>query len=326
MNKYDELVQKSLTNGTIDENDIKWIMTSKDVELLPLLHAAYKVRYKYFENKVRIHIINNVKSGNCSEDCSYCAQSKESKNEIEKYPIKAREEILADAKKAFDGGSFRYCMVFSGNRQNKKDMDYICDVVSEIKQKYPMEVCVSAGFLNDELATQLHNAGVNRYNHNLNTSSNYYGSICRSHTYQMRVETINTAKKNGMDVCSGIIIGMGETIDDLINITKELKNVAAKSVPVNFFVPVEGHRLKEFHDLTPEYCLKVLCVFRFTLPDAELRSAGGREHHLRSLQALSLYPANSIFALGYLTTGGDGLEQTKKMITDAGFVVEKVEE
>lgn len=324
MDFYEELVTKSFNNN-ITEEDILRILKSDEVELLPLLYASYKVRYKYFANKVKIHIINNVKSGNCAEDCYYCAQSYASKNKGITYPLKKKEEILKGAKNAYQNGAYRYCIVFSGSNQKEDDIAYICEVVKEIKDNYKMEVCVSSGFLTEEKAKKFKEAGVNRYNHNLNTSSRYYNNICTSHDFKKRVNTLKIAHQTGLDICCGVIIGMGETEEDIYLMTKELKSVNAKSVPINFFIPVEGHRLKNYKKLTPSYCLKILAVFRLALPLCEIRCAGGREYHLRSMQSLSLYPANSIFAQGYLTTGGDSLEDTVKMIQDAGFILDKVE-
>ncbi len=324
MDKYNQLVEKSFNNN-FSKEDILWILQSEEVELLPLLYASYQVRYKYFQNKVKIHLINNVKSGNCGEDCYYCAQSHAAKNEVVTYPLKNKEEILKEADFAYKNGAYRYCMVFSGSNQKESDIDYICEVVQEIKSKYKMEVCVSAGFLTEEKAKKLKEVGVNRYNHNLNTSSIHYKNICSSHDFKKRLDTLQKANIVGLDICSGVIIGMGETIEDIYIMTKELKEVNAKSVPINFFIPVKGHRVKNYQKLTPLYCLKVLAIFRFALPSCEIRCAGGREYHLRSLQALSLYPANSIFAQGYLTTGGDSFENTIKMIEDAGFILDRVE-
>ncbi len=324
-NRYTELVEKSLSTGGIDPEDIKWILTETEVELLPLLQAAYQVRYKYFGNKVKIHILNNVQSGGCSEDCKYCAQSGKSKGEIDIYPMKKDEEIIEEAGKAHEAGAFRHCMVFSGRDLGKNRIDKIAEVVKKIKALYPMEICVSAGFIEDVDAQKLVKAGVNRYNHNLNTSSSHYSSICTSHDFQKRVNTIQTARQNGLDICSGVIIGMGETVEDIIQMTKELKGVNANSIPVNFFIPVKGHRLSEFQALTPHYCLKVLCMFRLALPMAEIRSSAGREYHLRSLQPFCLYAANSLFAQGYLTTGGDHIDTIKQMIEDSGFAVERIE-
>lgn len=324
-NRYTELVDKSLNSGSIDPEDIKWILTGTDLELLSILQAAYQVRYHYFENSVKIHILNNVQSGSCSEDCSYCAQSGKSEAEIDVYPMKTDDEIIDEARKAYEAGAFRHCMVFSGRDLGKNRIDKICKIVKKIKAVYPMEICVSAGFLEDADAQKLVQAGVNRYNHNLNTSSNYYSKICTTHDFAKRVSTIQTARQNGLDICSGVIIGMGETLDDIIQMTKELTEVNANSIPVNFFIPVQGHRVSEFQTLTPHYCLKVLCMFRLALPMAEIRASAGREYHLRSLQPLCLYAANSLFAQGYLTTGGDHIDATKQMIEDSGFVVETIE-
>lgn len=322
---YEEILNRSLSSHLFTEEEIRKILFDKSIELLPLLHTAYKVRYRYFRNKVKIHVINNVKNGNCQENCAYCAQSKESINNIEKYPIRSRDEILSDAKIAYESGTYRYCLVFSGNRQTLRDMNYICGVVKEIKEKYKMEICVSAGFLDEEKVLLLKEAGVNRYNHNLNTSSSYYESICSSHKYEDRVNTIKLAKNNGLDICSGVILGMGETIEDLVKIIGELKSVDVKSVPVNFFIPVEGHRITNHQKLTPEYCLRILSLFRLCLPESEIRVAGGREYHLRGMQILALYPCNSLFANGYLNVSGDPLSEIKQMIEDGGFVVDRVE-
>ena len=324
-NKYYELVEKSFNQGSIDDDDIRWILTGEDVELLPLLDAAYRIRYRYFENRVKIHILHNVQSGGCTEDCKYCAQSGASPGGVEIYPMKDDEEIIEGARQAFEAGAFRHCMVFSGKDLGKKRIDRICTVVEKIKSLYPMEICISAGFLSEEDGQKLAAAGVNRYNHNLNTSSDFYGEICTTHQYQQRVDTIFTAKACGLDICSGAIIGMGETTEDIMQMTRELTRVEANSIPVNFFIPVDGHRIIHPQALTPGYCLKVLCLFRFAVPQAEIRAAAGREYHLRSLQSLCLYPANSLFAEGYLTTGGDTLDTTRQLIEDSGFVVEGLE-
>lgn len=321
--RYSELVEKCLTQGSISTDDIRWILISEQVELLPLLQAAYRVRYRFFKNKVKVHILNNVQSGNCTEDCKYCAQSHKSQGKIDIYPMKDDEEILEDAGHAYASGAYRHCMVFSGRDLGQKRIENICRIVKKIKGKYPIEICVSAGFLTGENARQLRQAGVDRYNHNLNTSRNYYEQICTSHDYRERVATINVARQSGLDICSGVIVGMGERCDDIVQMTEELKAVSANSIPVNFFIPVDGHRISNYQKLTPQYCLKVLSVFRFAVPRAEIRAAGGREYHLRSQQALCLYAANSIFAKGYLTTGGDDIDITRQMIEDSGFEVEE---
>ena len=323
--RYQDLVHKSLNNGTVDLDDIYWILESDEVELLPLLQAAYQVRYKHFGNRVKIHILHNVESGGCTEDCKYCAQSKESDSQSESYHMKSDAEILKAAGEAYDGGAYRHCTVFSGRTSGTARLQKICSIVEKIKAEFPMEICVSAGFLTKNDAQKLKEAGVNRYNHNLNTNSDRYGQICTTHPFQQRVDTITTAKDCGLEICSGVIIGMGESAEDIFMMVKELRDVGASSIPVNFFIPVKGHRLSNYQELTPRYCLKTLASFRFAIPQAEIRAAGGREHHLRTLQPLCLYAANSIFAQGYLTTGGDSIDATRRMIEDCGFIIEKIE-
>lgn len=317
--------EKSFSTETISQEDIKWLLTSDEVELLSLLHSAYKVKYKTFENKIRIHILNNVQNGSCSENCSYCAQSKDSTNTAPTYPMKSEEEIIEGAKIAYESGAYRYCMVFSGKDIGNNRISKICDIVKKIKEKYKIDICISAGFLSDENAKELINAGVNRYNHNINTSPSYYKNICTSHDYKKRIETIYTAKNSGLEICSGIIVGMGESLENIIEMIEELKRLKANSIPINFFIPVEGHRVKNFQKLTPQYCLKFLAVLRLAIPNSEIRAAAGREYHMRGMQSLCLFAVNSVFANGYLTTGGDSIENTKNMIKDAGFIIDCIE-
>ncbi|MBN2735722.1 MAG: biotin synthase BioB [Spirochaetales bacterium] len=323
--KYSHLADQALSQGTISAEDKLRILDDPDIELLPLLWAAYEVRFHYFKNNVRIHIIDNVQSGLCSEDCAYCAQSKNATHEDAAYPMKSEELILKEAEQAYKAGAFRHCMVFSGRDVGKNRIHKICEVVKKIKALYSMEICVSAGMLTPEEARLLVEAGVNRYNHNLNTSQRAYPKICTTHQYVRRVETIHRARSAGLDICSGVIIGMEESSKDILDMTSELAEVKADSVPVNFFMPIPGHRIKNPRKLTPGYCLKVLCLFRLAMPKTELRVAGGREMHLRSLQSFALYPANSLFANGYLTTGGDSVEATKKLIDDLGFDIERID-
>lgn len=323
---YQSLADTSLKKGTIENSDLKWILSDPEVDLLSLLQATYCVRHQFFGNRVKIHILHNVQSGNCTEDCKYCAQSSHSKAEVDTYPMKSDKAILAAAEQAYQSGAYRHCMVFSGKDLQPKRIERICRIVEQIRSRFPMEICVSAGFLTAEDAAKLKAVGVNRYNHNLNTSAEYYSQICSTHSFEERVETISTAKSAGLDICSGVIIGMGESDDDIIEMINQLKEVDAASIPVNFFIPVDGHRIINFQALTPDFCLRVLCAFRLAIPSAEIRAAAGREYHLRSMQALSLYAVNSLFAKGYLTTGGDDVQHVKQMIQDAGFVIESIED
>ncbi|ABK42563.1 biotin synthase [Magnetococcus marinus MC-1] len=302
------------------------LLTDPGIELLPLLQAAFRVRFHHFGRGVRIHILNNVQNGYCSEDCNYCAQAKNSKAPIEKYSIKSDEEILEGARKAYESGAYRYCMVSSGRSPHAERIDHMSKLIREIKSRWPVEVCLSAGFLDANKARELKEAGLDRYNHNLNTADGYYGSICTTHSYGDRLNTLQEARRAGLEVCSGIIIGMGEKPEEIVEVATTLRSLQARSIPVNFYVHVEGAQLGAVDQLTPAYALRALALFRFFNPDAEVRAAGGRESNLRGMESMALYPANSLFAEGYLNTTGHMAEKTVKMVEDAGFFVEKIEE
>jgi len=294
-----------------------------EIELLDLVNAAYKLRKTYFQKKVRIHILNNAKNGNCPEDCNYCAQGQKADPDmIEDYPMKSDEEIMAEAKRAAEAGAFRYCMVFAGRGPSDNRVDRLSKLVKDIKDKYPLQVCVSPGLLKPGQAKTLKDAGLDRLNHNLNTTEDNYGKICNTHTYADRMNTLQEAQSNDLSVCSGLILGMGEGPEGAVEILHNLQKLNVASIPVNFLVDVPGVNMAVKENLTPEYCLRILCIARMLNPKAEIRAAGGREIHLRGLQSLALFPANSIFMDGYLNVMGSQQIDTLKMILDAGFEID----
>ena len=297
------------------------ILTDKRVELLSLLDAAFAVRKHFHGKEVTVHIINNVSNGLCSEDCNYCPQSKSSAAEIAAYPEKTAEEIVNEAEQAFEAGAHRYCMVYAGRRPSIRRTTRIAELVKVIKSRFPIEVCVSAGIMDETSTSLLKEAGLDRLNHNLNTSAARYNSICTTHTFADRLNTLKAARKVGLEVCSGIIAGMGETNAELVELALTLRELEAKSIPVNFLLPIAGNKLDDARNLSPEYCLRILCLFRFLNPSTEIRTAAGREYHLRSLEVMSLYPANSLFMDGYLNTRGMNRKDTLQMIVDAGFTI-----
>ncbi len=320
-NWYQALAEAGIADEFLPHDTYKFLLTDKSVELLPLLDAAFTVRKHFHGRTVTVHIINNVSNGLCSEDCNYCPQSKSSKAEIVEYPEKSEQEILAEAKQAYEAGAYRYCMVYAGRRPSKERTERIASLVRTIKAQYPIEVCVSAGIMNENDTMLLKEAGLDRLNHNLNTSAAQYDKICTTHTFADRLNTLKAARKTGLEVCSGIIAGMGETPGELIELALLLRSLEAKSIPVNFLLPITGNKLESAPNLSPEYCLKILCLFRFINPQAEIRTAAGREYHLRSMEVMSLYPANSLFMDGYLNTRGKSRKDTLKMIIDAGFTI-----
>jgi biotin synthase len=242
--------------------------------------------------------------------------------EIEKYPMMARERILAAADRAAQLRAGTFCLVISGRAPGQRVLEKVVDAVREVKTRHDLHVCACLGLLNDDQGATLEEAGVDQVNHNLNTSERFTGEIVTTHTFGDRRATVERVARTRMKTCSGGIIGMGESADDVIDLALSLRELGVKSVPVNFLIPIEGTPLAERGGLNPRYCLRVLCLYRFLLPSQEIRIAGGREVHLRSLQPFGLYPANSIFVGDYLTTRGQSARDDYLMIRDAGFVLE----
>ncbi len=322
LSRYQSLTERALAGEAPSEADALWILDGDDVELLPLLHAAYELRRRAFGNKVMVHVLNNVQNGLCPEDCGYCSQNKDSAAAIKKYAMKSDEAILAEAEAAAKAGASRYCMVLSGRGPTVDRTKRIGKLVREIKERWPIEVCLSAGLMGDEHAAILKEAGLDRMNHNLNTSERRYDAITSTHSYADRVATLGAAKRAGIESCSGMIVGMGEESIDIVEVAFKLRELEVPSIPVNFLIPISGNQVQEDGSLTPERCLRALCLMRFVNPTAEIRIAGGREGHLRTMQPLGLYPANSLFIEGYLTTKGDPALDTYAMIRDAGFEID----
>jgi biotin synthase len=319
---YSQLAEAALQDLAPSREDALRILDDPELELLPLLQAAYVPRKAKFGRKVMVHVLNNVQNGLCPEDCGYCSQSRDSSAAIRKYAMKSDEQILSEAERAAAGGASRYCMVLSGRGPTVERVKKLAGVIREIKDRHPIEVCLSVGLLGEEHAKILGQAGLDRLNHNLNTSEGHYGEICTTHDYSDRVETLMAARKHGIEPCSGLIVGMGESSEDVVTVAFKLRELRVPSIPVNFLIPIEGNPVQSDGSLTPERCLRSLCLMRLVNPSAEIRVAAGREGHLRSLEALSLYPANSLFVEGYLTTRGDALPDTYRMIEEAGFEVE----
>ncbi len=319
---YQKLTTTSLDGELLTDDCCEKILSSAEVELLPLLDAAYQVRKTYFQKTVQLHILNNAQNGKCPEDCHYCVQAKTASTDLDTYALKPDSEILAEAERAYQSGAYRYCIVMSGRGPNTKRVTQLAEIVQKVKSRYPIEVCLSVGLIDESAAQTLKAAGLDRLNHNLNTSESHYPNICTTHTYQDRMDTLRAAQTAGLACCSGVIVGMGETNQDLIKVAKELRRLEVASIPVNFFLPIDGTMLKDTQTLTPDYCLRVLCLFRFQNPSAEVRVAAGREHHLRDMEVMALYPANSMFLDGYLNANGSETSQTLQMIEDAGFTIE----
>ncbi len=320
---FKELAAASLAGEALSREQCGLVLDCPEEDILVLLDAAWRVRSRHFGSRVHIQVLSNAKSGICPEDCRYCSQSSISKAEIDRHPMIGADELLAGALAARSAGAKRFCMALSGSAPSEAELARLCDALGRIKAAAAgLSLCGSLGFLSVDQARRLKQAGLDRVNHNVNTSRRYYGQICTTHSYQDRLDTIANCQAAGLEICSGGIVGQGESDQDVIDMLLALRAIGPQAVPINFLVPIAGtpfeHRSGE---LNPRKCLKVLCLARLLLPAAEIRASAGREHHLRSLQPLALYAADSIFVSGYLTTGGQSAEAACQMIRDLGFEI-----
>ena len=320
---FQQLADKALRGILPEREELREVLTASDEQMPELLSAAFKVRHHYYGKRVQIHVLQNAKSGLCPEDCHYCSQSSVSEAPVDRYPFMSREKLVESANQAKAAGAVRFCIVNSGRGPTNKEIDEIADAVRQIRAQTGMNVCCSLGLMNDDKTEKLKAAGVGRVNHNLNTSREYHAEIVTTHSYDDRVATIESVKHAGIGTCSGGIIGMGESDDDIINLALTLRAMDIDSIPVNFLNSIAKTPFEQKRELTPQRCLKTLCLFRFVNPAKEIRVAGGREVNLRSLQPLSLYPANSMFVNGYLTTPGQDATDAHQMIRDLGFELDQ---
>jgi biotin synthase len=321
--QYRELATIALQGDALSREQCHIVLRCPEGDILELLQAAFRVREEHFGRRVTIHQLINAKSGLCSEDCTYCSQSAISRADIEKYPLLGEEDLLQGAHAAKDARARRFCIVTSGATPTRQELEQLCRTVERIKHEVDIEICTSLGTLSEDMAQKLKESGVDRYNHNLNASQRFYSQVCTTHTYDDRLQTLRYARQAGLELCCGALFGMGETDNDIIDLTLALREIRPDSIPVNFLIPIEGTPMEGIHYLTPLKCLAILSLVRLLNPDREVRIAGGREYHLRSLQPLALYPANSIFVSGYLTTMGQAPEEAHRMVADMGFHVDQ---
>ncbi len=300
------------------------VLRSPDDELLQVLDGAYRLRRHYWGNRVRVHVLQNAKSGMCRENCAFCSQAMGAYSGVDRYYMQSVDEILAGAREAKRNQAVKYCIVTATRSPSEKELETVCEATRRIKAEMEIEICTSLGLLNDEQAEQLASAGVDRFNNNLETSQRYFGEICQTHTWEDRVNTVRTAQRAGLEACCGGIMGMGETDEDRVELALALRELDVESVPVNFLDPRPGTPLADRPRMAPRDALRCLAMFRYLYPSTEIRIAGGREVILRHLQPLALYPANSLFTEGYLTTGGQGSNRDFEMIEEAGFEVEEL--
>ncbi len=312
------LKDKVLKGDSIAREEVFKIVEAATVNLLS---AANKIRETFRGNSVDLCAIVNAKSGMCPEDCSYCAQSSKSKTGIAVYPLIKKEKVLEKAREAKDACVKRFCIVTSGRKIGKGELAEIASMIKDIRG-IGLLPCATLGLLGKDELLYLKEHGLERYHHNLETSERFFPEICRTHTYQDKLRTVEAAKSAGLSVCSGGIFGMGETWDDRIDLAFAVKELDVDSVPINFLIPVKGTRLSEMERLHPLEALKIISLYRFLLPAKDIRICGGRMQVLGEFNSMVFMAgADSLLTGNYLTTTGRTYSDDLKLIRDYGLRV-----
>ncbi len=306
---------------SLDKNSALDLTRLKGSEIFELFASANKLRVNHRGNKVDLCSIVNAKSGACSEDCFFCAQSAYSRTDVEAYPLFTGEKILKAAVSAKENGVRRFCIVTSGKRPSERELNEICGFISEIRD-LGLLPCATLGMLDIDRLKKLQDAGLHRYHHNLETSEAFFSEICTTHTYREKIKTIEAAKSLGLSVCSGGIFGLGESWEDRIDMAFALQEIGVDSVPLNFLTPISGTPLGNKELLNPIEALKIIAIYRLILPDYEIRICGGRPVTLREMNSYIFFAGADGLLLGnYLTTSGRHPENDLQMIKDLGLEI-----
>jgi len=288
-----------------------------ELPLSELILRADKIRKELSGGRFEICSIINAKSGLCSQDCKFCAQSWKHPAGLSTYPLKSKQEIIEAAKQAKEIGAQRFGIVTSGKRLIPQEIDAITEVIGEIRNRVGIKVCASLGALNRQELSTLKSAGLTRYHHNIETSPRFYPQVVSTHNFKERVDTINAAKEVGLGVCSGGIIGMGETWEDRIDMACFLRELGVDSVPLNILVPIRGTPLESREPISCSGIIRTIAIFRILLKDKIVKIAAGRETILKDFQGLGFMAgANGMLIGGYLTLRGRDVGDDHRFIKE----------
>ncbi len=323
MDRYEELVfglcEEVMKGADIDRDSALAILRAPDDYVPLLVHCAQKIKRRFFpENELEFCSIINAKSGACTEDCSFCAQSGFYRTPINVYGLVPKEEMVEGAERGVEFGANRYCIVLAGKKATPEEIERIAEAVREIREveSLRINVCVSAGTLDREDLEILKSAGVKRVNHNLETSENFFPRIVTTHRWRDRYETIRRIKDAGLSTCSGGIFGMGESDEDRVDLALTYRELGVDSIPLNFLMPIPGTPLADAPGVSPLTALKIIAMFRFTNPSAELRLCGGREQTLRDFHGMAVLMTNAMMVGGYLTRAGRDIKKDYQLLED----------
>ena len=312
------LANRVLEGGEITKEEAIQLIDASDADTMLLLAMADQIKQKFNDNTIDLCAIVNARSGKCPENCKFCAQSAHHETGVTVYPFMTDQDILSAAQKAKDAGAVRFSIVTSGrNTTNPNEFDQILRVLTRIKNEIGLEICCSLGLLSYEQALQLKEIGVTRYHSNIETAPSHFSNICSTHSYEDKMSTLANAQKAGIRICSGGIIGLNESLEQRVEMAFELKRLGIDSVPLNILNPVAGTPFENNAPVPPLEILRTFAVFRFILPTALIRTAGGREANLRDLQSYALHSGlNGLMVGGYLTTAGRSPQDDLQMIKD----------
>jgi len=315
------LAQKVLEGRPISKEDALHITEVSGPEIFELFASANRVREYFKGDKVGLCSIVNAKSGGCSEDCAFCAQSFRSKAKVEVYPLVDKKIVIQKAKVAKQSGAKRFSVVTSGRKTSGRDLQRVADMISEIRA-IGLIPCASLGMLSEKELSVLKSAGLKRYHHNLETSERFFPQICGSHSFADKIKTIAAVKTTGLSLCSGGIFGIGETWQDRIDMAIILKELNVDSVPINFLIPIKGTVLGSREFLHPFEALKIVSLYRFILPQKEIRICGGRMQVLREFNSMVFFAgADGLLSGDYLTTSGSSYEDDLRLIDLYGLTI-----
>lgn len=311
-----DLKEKVLNGGLIDKSDAMQLWKADYDELCS---AANEIREKFCSNNFDICTIVNGKSGKCSENCKFCSQSSFYHTCAGEYPLLDKESIVKEAMKNAEQGMLRFSIVTSGRRLNDKEVDIMCDVIREIRKNTDISICASFGLLNEEQYRKLKDAGVARIHNNIETSENNFPNVCTTHTFSDKINAIKAAQKAGLDICSGGIMGLGENNEDRVDMAFTLRELNVKSIPVNMLNPIPGTPFENNKKLTEKDMCRICAVYRFILPDAFIRLAGGRGLMENKGRDCFLSGANAAISGNMLTTSGITFETDLALLKELNF-------
>ncbi len=320
MTEIETLCERVLSGETITREQA---LDLYNQPLEPLCAAADRIRRTFCQDAFDLCTIINGKSGKCSENCKFCAQSAHNHTGAAVYPLLSAEEITAEAKKNDAQGVLRYSIVTSGKRLSDDEVEAMCEAVRQIRAETGISVCVSFGLLDQKQYEKLRDAGVTRVHNNLETSRRNFPNICTTHTYDDKIAAIRAAQAAGLTVCSGGIMGLGENVEDRIDMALTLRELDIHSVPVNVLNPISGTPLEHCIPLTEDEVRRIVAVYRFLLPDASIRLAGGRGLLLDKGRACFLSGANAAISGDMLTTAGITVETDRRMLQELGYEVKR---